>query len=53
MANNDVDSQEPEDEVPEELGCPSCGERRVDYLEIDEDDETVRCTTCGRVCRVV
>ena len=27
--------------------CPSCGEDRVDYLEW-EDDETVKCTTCGR-----
>ncbi len=27
------------------LGCPACGERRVDYLAWIDDD-VVRCTTC-------
>jgi hypothetical protein len=27
--------------------CPSCGENNVDYLLIDEFDETVKCQTCG------
>ena len=52
MADSDMETNEPNDEVPEELGCPDCGERRVDYLEIDEDDEIVTCSTCGRVYRV-
>jgi uncharacterized protein (DUF983 family) len=27
-------------------GCPKCGEERMDYLEINDDDE-VLCATCG------
>ena len=36
-----------EDLVRPGHGCPSCGERRVDCLII-QDDESVRCGTCGR-----
>ena len=35
-----------DDLVPEELGCPVCGERRMDYLAW-QDDEWIVCTTCG------
>lgn len=31
--------------VEEHFGCPNCGERRVDYLEIDEDNN-VHCCSC-------
>ena len=34
------------DLVREEWRCPSCGERRMDWLPI-QDDESVRCGTCG------
>ena len=36
-----------EDLVRPGHGCPSCGERRVDCLII-QDDESVRCGTCDR-----
>jgi Zn ribbon nucleic-acid-binding protein len=30
------------------FACPSCGERRLDYLTwLEPDFEVVRCTTCG------
>jgi predicted RNA-binding Zn-ribbon protein involved in translation (DUF1610 family) len=36
-----------------EFGCPSCGENNIDYLEfLDEDDEMVRCLTCGHTYKV-
>ena len=36
-----------EDEIVEEaFGCPRCGERRSDFLEID-GNEVVQCLTCG------
>ena len=31
MADSDMETNEPEDEVQEDLGCPHCGERRVDW----------------------
>jgi len=42
-----------EDDDPEQyvdFPCPSCCEARVDYLDW-EDDETVKCRTCGRTYR--
>ena len=38
---------DPDDLVPADAACPSCGERRVDELSINEDD-SVLCATCGR-----
>ena len=38
-----------EDFVAEGDGCPHCGERRVDYLEIQEDaGHDVFCRSCQR-----
>ena len=37
--------------VLEGFGCPRCGERREDWL-IVQDDESVRCGTCGLVYRL-
>jgi hypothetical protein len=34
-------------DVPKVAGCPRCGERCMDKLTW-QDDETVRCTTCGK-----
>ena len=31
--------------VPETCQCPHCGEARIDYLALDEDD-WVTCQTC-------
>ena len=36
-----------EEFVPSEVGCPGCGERRIDALALN-DDESVVCGTCGR-----
>ncbi|HXF51201.1 MAG TPA: hypothetical protein VNM43_05935 [Dehalococcoidia bacterium] len=36
------------DPVPEGAECPGYGEERMDALLIDEVDEDVECTTCGR-----
>ncbi len=36
------------DQVDERHGCPRCGERRTDYLEW-QDDERVKCQTCGHI----
>lgn len=36
------------DLVEPRYACPCCGERREDYLEWQEDD-TVKCATCGTV----
>jgi len=36
-----------EDLVRPGHGCPSCGERRMDELIVQED-ESVECSTCGR-----
>ena len=38
---------DPHDYVPVEDGCPNCGERDTDQLEW-QDDETVRCLSCGK-----
>jgi len=35
------------DEVAEADACPQCGERCLDKLAW-QDDETVKCTTCGK-----
>jgi len=35
-----------DDEVAEGNACPRCGERNQDNL-VWQDDETVKCTTCG------
>jgi hypothetical protein len=32
-------------------GCPTCGERRADYLVWQADDEMVECSTCGHHCK--
>jgi rubredoxin len=32
--------------VPKGCACPECGENRVDYLSLD-DDEMCECQTCG------
>jgi hypothetical protein len=38
------------DLVEECLGCPCCGERRMNLLEfVPPDLEEVECQTCGRV----
>lgn len=34
--------------VTENSKCPCCGERRMDEL-VWEDDDTVKCATCGTV----
>lgn len=34
--------------VPSGCECPKCGENNVDHLLINEDDDTVKCLTCGR-----
>jgi hypothetical protein len=34
-------------DVPKVAGCPQCGERCLDKL-VWQDDETVKCTTCGK-----
>ena len=36
--------------VPLGDGCPGCGEYRMDYLALDEDEVT--CATCGTVYRL-
>jgi len=41
---------DPHDYVPVEDGCPNCGERDTDQLEW-QDDETVRCLSCGKEYR--
>lgn len=35
--------------VSESMACPKCGERRVDWLFIDDDEgvEMGQCDTCG------
>lgn len=36
-----------------EFCCPSCDENNIDYLEfLDEDDETMKCLTCGHTYKV-
>lgn len=34
-------------DVPPGCECPVCGERDADCLVWQEDDETVRCDSCG------
>jgi hypothetical protein len=42
-----------EDEAPAGMGCGRCGETRIDFLEFtEEDDEIIRCLTCGHVYKV-
>jgi len=36
-----------EELVPEADACPTCGERRMDWLGWDDDGEYVTCATCG------
>ena len=40
-----------DDLVSPEAACPTCGERQVDELSINEDDSVV-CATCGRRYRL-
>ena len=40
-------AEEDEDLVAQDMACPSCGERRVDELTLN-DDGSVVCATCGR-----
>jgi hypothetical protein len=43
----------PDDNNLTEFGCPSCGENNIDYLEfVDDDDNTVKCLTCGHIYKV-
>jgi len=42
----DGDGHEIHELVPESSGCPDCGERRMDWLQLDNADE-VLCHTCG------
>jgi len=37
---------DPNGRVTDECGCPDCGETHTDAL-IWQDDETIRCATCG------
>lgn len=37
------------DTVAEPLGCPRCGELRVDYLVWQGDEESLQCHSCGQV----
>jgi hypothetical protein len=39
-----------DDEVAEAQACPGCGERNADNL-VWQDDEQVRCATCGKTYR--
>ena len=43
----------PEDETDPALGCPSCEETRIEWLEwqspFDYEDDVLRCATCGVV----
>ena len=32
---------------PDGYGCPKCGERDIDHLQIQDDEVTVSCLTCG------
>ena len=48
MATEIADTEDSDDEVLRGCGCPNCGEQRIDWLAIDEDGETVTCSTCGR-----
>jgi transcription elongation factor Elf1 len=34
--------------VDDAFGCPTCGNRDMDWLPFDEDGETVTCGKCGR-----
>ena len=43
-ANAEPEPQEDELVQPK-WACPQCGERRMDYLILDDD--TVRCQSCG------
>jgi len=36
-------------DVPKVAGCPRCGERCLDKLVWQDDGETVRCATCGKL----
>jgi len=37
------------DSVDAPLGCPQCGERRMDYLVWQSDYETIKCESCGQL----
>jgi len=43
-------AENPEEEalVAEHNACPQCGEKRIDWL-VWQDDERVKCSTCGEV----
>jgi hypothetical protein len=41
-----VPAPEDDDLVPNGCECPHCGENRIDYLVLDEED-WVTCETCG------
>jgi len=43
----DAINAQAEEVVAEADACPGCGERRIDRL-VWQDDETVKCTTCGK-----
>lgn len=52
QADLDFEEEYDEDELVErEFKCPDCGERRIDALEW-QDDDSVRCDSCGRVYRI-
>jgi hypothetical protein len=37
--------------VRPEWGCPTCGERRQDWLSCGDDD-SIRCETCGCIYEI-
>ncbi len=41
-----------DDRVPEEDGCPKCGERHPDRLMWDEEGVSVTCLECGTTYRL-
>jgi hypothetical protein len=41
-----------ENEVADQLGCPHCGECRVDWLVWQEDWEHIRCRRCQQLYQV-
>jgi hypothetical protein len=51
--NTEIDDDESEDLAPFWAACPLCGERRIDCLDLDTEDddwtETTFCLTCGTV----
>jgi transcription elongation factor Elf1 len=47
----DIDCNEP-DTVQGKFACPKCHNNQVDKLEIDSDEDIVRCLNCGISYRI-